>query len=180
MNRNQSTMIAVFETRAQADHAVDELLRAGFHQNQIGVVARESKGDNAWRDSGDTYAEEGAMTGALAGAGVGGLVGLGVISGIVPVIGPAIAAGALGTILLNAAGGAALGSITGALIGQGIPEDEAHFYEDELKAGRYLVTVHADDRREEAWTILQWHGGYGYDNVREDSEWMRHSTFAHH
>ena len=96
----------------------------------------------------------------MAGAGVGTLVGLGVLAGVVPVIGPAIAAGTLGTILLNAAGGAAALGIAGALIGWGIPEEDAKYYEGEVKAGRFLVTVDAGDRKDEAWAVLHKHGGY--------------------
>jgi len=77
------------------------------------------------------------------------------------VVGPVLALGTLGTILVNAAGGAAIAGIAGALIGWGIPEEDAKFYESELKAGRYLVTVDAGSKRkDEAWAILHRHGGY--------------------
>src|SRR5947209_267346 len=110
MNNKHETVMAVFETRGQADRAVDELRGAGFPEDEIGVVARSPDSTITRPDTlaADTYAEEGAVAGALAGVGVGGLVGLGVIAGVIPVIGPAIAAGTLGTILLNAAGGAAI------------------------------------------------------------------------
>jgi hypothetical protein len=145
---------------------VDEVRRAGFRENQIGFVSRgeDNEVPTAVDETSNTLAAEGAMAGALAGAGVGGLVGLGILAGVIPVVGPAIAAGTLGTILLNAAGGAAIASVAGALIGLGIPEEEASYYEGEIKAGRYLVTVHADGRYEEAWNILQRHGAY----CRED------------
>ena len=41
------------------------------------------------------------------------VIGLGVVSGVVPVIGPAIAAGTLGVILSNAAAGAAVAALAG-------------------------------------------------------------------
>jgi len=158
----RSTVIGVFNSRAEADRAVDELLRAGFRRDQIGAVARDSDGKvrAQGKEAKDTYVEEGALAGAAAGAGVGGLIGLGVLAGVIPVIGPAIAVGTLGTILLNAAAGAAVAGVAGALIGMGIPEEEAKYYEGELKAGRYLVTVHADARSDEAWTILNRCGAY--------------------
>jgi uncharacterized protein (TIGR02271 family) len=40
----------------------------------------------------------------------------------------------------------------------GIPEDEAEFYESEVKAGRTIVTVKTDSRRAEAVDLLQKHG----------------------
>ena len=158
----RTTVIGVFENRTQVDHAIDSLRRAGFRDNQIGVVARNEDGEvtTTHPASGGTYAEEGAVAGALAGAGIGGLVGLGVVAGVIPVIGPAIAAGTLGTILLNAAGGAAIASVAGALIGMGIPEEDAEYYENELKGGRYLVTVDDANRQPEVWAIMQREGAY--------------------
>jgi uncharacterized protein (TIGR02271 family) len=94
-----------------------------------------------------------------------------VLTGVIPVVGPVLAVGALGTILLNAAGGAAIAGIAGALIGWGIPEDEAEFYEGEVKAGRFLVTVEADTRADEARAILHRFGGFdrtGWTAVRAD------------
>jgi hypothetical protein len=75
------------------------------------------------------------------------------------VIGPVLAIGTLGTILLNAVGGAAIAGLTGALIGWGIPEEDAKYYEGEVKSGRFLVTIecgYGDDARD----ILSRHGAY--------------------
>ena len=59
--------------------------------------------------------------------------------------------------LSGAAAGAALGGITGALIGFGIPEYEAKRYEGKLKEGNLLISVHADDstERDRAKTIFE-------------------------
>ena len=62
--------------------------------------------------------------------------------------------------LVKAVGGGAVGGIVGALIGLGIPEEDAHYYEGEFKKGKTLVTVHAADRASEAWAILTRHGAY--------------------
>ena len=88
------------------------------------------------------------------------LAGLGVLSGVIPVIGPAIAGGTLGIILSNAAAGAGVGGLVGALAGAGIPEDEAHYYQDEFEAGRTIVTVQADGRADEAMAIFRRYGAY--------------------
>ena len=51
--------------------------------------------------------------------------------------------------------GAAAGGLTGALVGLGIPEHEARFYQEEIRKGRILVGVHAQaDRKAKAKTIL--------------------------
>lgn len=154
-----ATVIGVFATRSEAEAALRDLKAAGFKDDKVGLVARNASGELV-DETGETYADEGAVAGVVAGAGVGALVGLGVLAGVVPVIGPAIVAGTLGTILTNAAGGAAALGIAGALIGWGIPEEDAKYYEGEVKAGRFLVTVDAGDRKDEAWAVLNRHGGY--------------------
>jgi len=53
------------------------------------------------------------------------------------------AGGTLAAILASAAGGAAAAGIAGALVGLGIPEDEAKHYDSEFQAGRTIVTVKA-------------------------------------
>jgi len=97
---------------------------------------------------------EGAVTGALVGAGVGGLVGLGILAGAIPAIGPALAGGTLAVVLANAAGGAAIAGVLGALVGLDVPEADARYYEGEFKVGKAVVTVKADERYDEAHAIL--------------------------
>lgn len=154
-----ANVIGVFATRAEAEAALRDLRAAGFKDDQIGMVGRNAAGKME-DESGETYAEEGAAAGAVAGAVGGAAVGAGIIAGVIPVIGPVLALGTLGTILVNAAGGAAIAGVAGALIGWGIPEEDATFYENELKAGRFLVTVDAGRRKAAAWDIIHRHGGY--------------------
>jgi len=162
--KQRSTVIGVFEDRRHADQAVADLRKAGFREDQIGVAFRHAEGTTAATadatDETETHAGEGALTGALAGLGLGALAGIGVLSGIIPVVGPAIAAGTLGVILSNAAAGAGIAGLVGALIGAGIPEHEATYYQGEFEAGRTIVTVQADGRADEASTILRRHGAY--------------------
>jgi uncharacterized membrane protein len=50
--------------------------------------------------------------------------------------------------LSGAAAGAAVGGLSGALIGMGIPEYEAKRYEGKVKDGNILVSVHTEDSTE--------------------------------
>jgi hypothetical protein len=160
-----TTVAGVFATRDGAERAIRDLRAAGFRDDQIGMVARNTEGKvERTTGSGETMAEEGAAAGAIAGAGVGAAIGFGVLAGVIPVIGPAIVAGTLGTILTNAVAGAAVAGLVGALVGFGIPEEDARYYEGEVKAGRYLVTVDGNGRASEAWAILNRHGGYNRAN----------------
>jgi hypothetical protein len=155
---SKAVVVGVFQDHAQADRALAELQSAGFSNNQIGVAGRDWRGAIDGRTEKGTEAEEGGLVGLLAGAGLGGLIGMGVLAGVIPVIGPAIAAGTLGVILTNAAAGAAIAGVVGTLVGMGIPEEEAHYYEEEFKLGRYIVTVKAEGRQSEVLTIFRRNG----------------------
>ena len=52
------------------------------------------------------------------------------------------------------------GSIVDELKGLGVPEDEVQYYQNELDAGRIIVTVQADGRQEDARAILESNGAY--------------------
>ena len=159
--QQRSTVVGVFEDRQHADKAVGELLDAGFRKDQIGMAMRHSEGvaDDEVTDA-DTDTESGALIGTLTGLGLGTLAGLGVLAGIIPVIGPAIAAGTLGVVMSNAAAGAGIAGLVGALVGAGVPEHEANYYHDELDSGRTIVTVTADGKADEATALMRRHGAY--------------------
>ena len=152
--------VGVFETRERAEQVINELKAAGFDEDKIGMVHRDAEGNTVKEGAAEeTYAEEGAVAGAVAGAGALALGSLAVSFGVIPVIGPVLAVGPLAAALISAAGGAAAGGVAGALIGWGIPEEDAKFYEEEVKAGRYVVTVHGD-RSTDARPMFTRHGGY--------------------
>jgi hypothetical protein len=142
--------------------AIEALKDAGFRSDDIGLLMQDRERAREMAEETGTKAGEGAATGALAGGVLGGLAGwlVGIGALAIPGFGPFIAAGALGTALTGAAIGAGVGAVAGALIGMGIPEDEAHWYEQEVKGGRTLVTVKADGRYAEAQALLRRHGAY--------------------
>jgi len=159
--QRSTTVVGVFYDASEAQAAVRALKQAGFSDAQIGVVSHD-RGSGTETKAGDvgTHAAAGAATGVAAGAGVGALWALGIAAGMVPAIGPVIAGGLLASVLASAAGGAAIAGVVGALVGLGLPEAEAQYYEGEFKSGRTLVTVKAEGRYDEAWNILHQHGGY--------------------
>jgi len=166
-----ATIVGVFEDKSEADRAIDDLYRAGFREDQIGVAMRH--GEELTSQTAvecDTHVESGAITGALAGSGLGTLAGLGVLAGVIPAIGPAIAGGTLGVILSNAAAGAGMVGVAGALIGAGIPEHEAKYYQDEFESGGVIITVTAGNRVAQAATILLRSGAYDM-TTRDVATW---------
>jgi hypothetical protein len=72
-------------------------------------------------------------------------------AGAAPVTGAVLVAGALAAMLP----GAVVGSLLGALIGLGVSEEHAHYYEGEVGEGRALVTVKAGPRCQEAREVLR-------------------------
>jgi len=183
-NQQRSTVVGVFHDHVQADRAVNELRKAGFREDQIGVVGRH-EGATASSDASSheegTHAGTGAVTGALAGAGLGGLVGLGILAGMIPAIGPVIAGGTLAALLANAAGGAALGTLAGSLMGAGVPEEEANYYNQEFEQGRTIVTVKTDGRNnEEASAILRNNGAYDMHSAGSGATSMASSSTSSH
>src|SRR4051794_13858063 len=162
--------VGVFEDAARAQEAVRELLKAGFKEDQIGVLAhdpaakKKTRTKAAKKDAG-AKAVEGAAAGIAAGAGAGALWALGIATLGLPGIGPFVAGGLLASVLASAAGAAAVAGLAGALIGLGISEEEAHYYEGEFKAGRTIVTVKAGNRYRQALDILRRHGAYDRDTA---------------
>jgi len=136
--------------RQHASSIVDQLKTAGFPNTDISVLMSDKASSREFAHEKETKAPEGAVTGAVTGGAVGGVLGwlLGIGALSIPGLGPFIAAGPIMAALSGTAVGAAAGGITGALIGMGIPEYEAKRYEHNVKEGKVLVSVHADDSEE--------------------------------
>jgi hypothetical protein len=159
VNSKKTTVVGVFTNSADAKKAFTDLRAAGFINEQMGVIGRD---DNVRKDvtgHPEGHAGTGAVAGVAAGAGVGLLWGLGVAANLIPAIGPVISGGMFAALAASAAAGAASAGIAGALVGWGIPADDAAHYESEVKAGRILVTVKADSRYSIAEDIIRKCGG---------------------
>jgi hypothetical protein len=144
----ETTLIGIFTEPAQARRFVEQLKRAGFPDDQIGV---------AWPAGGESPMEEGAAAGALAGVVPGAVAGA-VAAGLLPGVGTLVGGGILLGTLGGAAIGAATGGLLGALVGWGLSEEQAGHAERELLAGRTLVAVKGP-RLAEAIAILNHLGG---------------------
>src|SRR5690242_18753917 len=137
----------IYRTRELAETAVDQLLAAGFRNEDVSVLLQDNVGTKDFAHKKDTKAPEGTTTGAVAGGAIGGTLGL--LAGIgalaIPGVGPLIAAGPIMATLAGVGTGGVLGGIVGALVGMGIPEYEAKRYEGRIKEGGILLSVHCDN-----------------------------------
>jgi len=152
------TAVGYFHDRQSADRAYEDLVREGFSKDDIGILGRGAEGKSGLADDG----HEGHHVTAGEGAAAGGIFGLllGAAAMLIPGIGPIVAIGPITAALTGAVTGgvtgAVVGGIAGALIHAGVPEEDARYYEDRLKSGGYLLTVHTDDARyERARATLQ-------------------------
>jgi hypothetical protein len=165
-------VVALFEERAEAEDAIRDLKKAGFTNDQIGVVTQDKVGPGTARSDEERAGEddperildetasgltEGAAAGALTGGVIGGLAGL-ISSLLIPGIGPLLVGGILASALLGMGVGAAAGGLIGALVGMGVPEEDARYVDAGLREGRTLVTVSDTDVTSEALPILERHG----------------------
>ncbi|HYF49022.1 MAG TPA: hypothetical protein VEJ63_06435 [Planctomycetota bacterium] len=165
------TIIGLFDSREKAIAAIQDLKARGFSETDMGLLSREggrAEGVDSIPEKTDRAAA-GGLGGAFIGASVGTLVGLGVLAGVVPVIGPAIAAGTLGVLVTNAAGGMAVAGLAGALVGYGLNRDEAEEFENEVKAGKTIVTVRTDNVSD-AVVTLQQHGAEVREGQRKPAD----------
>jgi hypothetical protein len=158
MTATHPILVGVFPGYAEARRAVEELRRAGFRDDQLGVLGPDlgaapppaERGSGLPNDPLGTHWEEGAGIGAAAGATAGAGLGLAVAAGLLPPLGPVIAGGTLVALLASVGAGAAAGTAVGGILGLGIPEDDARIYEGELRAGRVLVTVRPEGEQDAA------------------------------
>lgn len=152
-------IFCTLKTTVEATDVVNRLKAAGFAADDISVLMPDSQGSKDFAVDNQTKSPEGAAiggsTGAVVGGGLGWLLGIGALA--IPGVGPFIAAGPIMAALAGTAIGGAIGGISGALIGMGIPEYEARQFEDKLKGGRCLVSVHSEnsDETEKAKDIFE-------------------------
>ncbi|SRR5579884_1234153 len=152
---SNAVAVGVFSSEEQARKAIDDLRRAGFSDDELGFLARARAVNTEGAIPADT-------TGGMVGGGVvGGVLGA-AASLLIPGFGPVVAGGILAATLSGAALGAAAGGLVGSFRGLGVSERDAHFYQQELAAGRTIVTVKTPAARgyRDAIAILRKDGAY--------------------
>lgn len=170
----------VFESRQDAQNAINELRRIGIADNRIGLVTPGTDGDELEAGLPVTDTERpgmgkamGAAVGGAMGAAGGATLGLAVATLAVPGIGPLLAFGMVGAALLGVVGataGSAVGDQLEEELGEGIPHEDIFVYEDALRHGRSVLIVYADndDQADKAEDVLERHRAMDLDQLREN------------
>src|SRR6266850_3561155 len=174
------TVAGVFNSRADAERAIQGLRSAGIAQDRIAFLTpgTTTTGVEAAVPTTDTEqpgmgAAMGGTVGGAIGAASGATLGVAAASLLVPGVGPVIAGGIIGAALLGV-GGAVTGAAAGAALEEeltaGIPHDELYLYEDALRKGRAVVIAFVEDSEaaESAHNVLAQAGAESIDAARED------------
>jgi hypothetical protein len=155
----KNVVVGIVESRAQAETIVGTLQTLGFPVTDISALFPTHVGTEAFAKEQHTSTPHGAevgagSTGIVAGA-IGVLAGVGALT--IPGVGVFMAVGPLIAGFSGILGGAAVGGLSEALVGMGVPEVDAKTYEKKLKAGNILVSIHTadDDERGRAVAVLE-------------------------
>lgn len=171
---NPTTIVCVFDSTAEAQKAIQDLVKAGVPKEEISLLSNDSKGEYAslLKDPDATKKTTGSVGANVAGGaaigGLGGLLlGLGALA--VPGIGPVLAAGPIAAALGGAAVGAAGGGIVGVLKDSGVPDEDASFYTEHVRRGGTLVSIRTDRSMEDKINdVLVRHNAVPVDDRMEE------------
>ncbi len=164
----ERTISAVFKEQKQVDDVIRRLLDRGVSRDHISVLGRNFQSETriagfiSKRDVILGGLRSGAIFGSLFGSFLSLLTGVGVL--FIPFVGPIVAAGPIGAVLLGAASGAIAGSAGAGLVSVlttlGMPEDKAAVYQTRLQAGEFLVMAEVPgDRAGEYQLLIESAGG---------------------
>ena len=147
---SEQCVVGTYEQMSNAEEAVQRLQEGGFPVEKVSILARDFQSEK--KVHGYVTACDTSKAGAKTGAWFGGLFGILVGAGFlwIPGLGPLLVAGPLAAVLLGgvegAVGGAAFGGLLGGLSGWGISKKHILKYEEQLKAGKYLVVAHGSGK----------------------------------
>lgn len=173
--------LGMFQTRLDAENALEELQALGYHTKDISILMRDDgtgEKQKVMEAAPGAKVASGVVSGAATGTIVGGLagllIGIGAITipgvGAVLIGGPLAATlgltGAAATTVSGAVTGAAAGGLIGALVGLGLPKEKAAVYEKQIKEGGILVAVPSDTQKDaQAREILHVNGATQVDTI---------------
>ena len=157
---DHANVVAVFDTQDEADEALMRLRIAGFRDRRMGYLSRSMSG-LVMDDLGRTYLWPGTILGILLGAALGLWLGWMALMGQGTPIAPPMVPEASNPVVLFtcALWGAAFGGLLGGTLGFCFHRRATAHFGSELEPGRFVISIDAGDRKDEAWAILRSQGG---------------------
>jgi hypothetical protein len=141
-----NSVVALYDTHEQAEHAVKELQQAGVDMKSLSIAARDTHTDEhvvGYYNAGDRMRYWGKV-GAFWGGFWGLLFGSALFA--IPGLGPILVAGPLvAWIIAGLEGAAVVGGVSAVgagLVSIGIPKDSVVKYDVALKTDKFLLLVH--------------------------------------
>ncbi len=157
----------VFDDKKTAQKAYEDAIESGFTPSEINVLLSDNARKTFYeKTEGDKSMEGLAIGGALGGAIVGTLAAI-IAVGMtftIPGLG-LIISGPLAAGLVGVGAGSLSGGLMGALIGWGIPEDKALYYEKRIKSGGIVLGVKGTAKRLAALKT-KWRKYHNHDHER--------------
>ncbi len=146
MSNEKTSVVAIYNTHAEAEQAIQALQRTGLDMKTLSIVGKDYHTEEnvvGYYNTGDRMKYWGSQ-----GAFWGGIWGLlfGAAFFVIPGVGPLLVAGPLVAWIVGALEGAVvvggLSALGAALVGIGIPKDSVLQYETALKADKFLLVAH--------------------------------------
>ncbi len=141
-----NSVVAIYDTHEQAEHAIKELQQSGVDMKSLSIAARDTHTDEhvvGYYNAGDRMKYWGKM-GAFWGGFWGLLCGSAMFA--IPGLGPILVAGPLvAWIIAGLEGAAVVGGVSAVgagLVSIGIPKDSVVKYDVALKTDKFLLVVH--------------------------------------
>jgi uncharacterized membrane protein len=141
-----NSVVAIYDTHEQAEHAVKELQEAGVDMKSLSIAARDTHTDEhvvGYYNAGDRMKYWGKV-GAFWGGFWGLLFGSALFA--IPGIGPILVAGPLvAWIVAGLEGAVVVGGVSAVgagLVSIGIPKDSVLKYDVALKTDKFVLVVH--------------------------------------
>jgi uncharacterized membrane protein len=141
-----NSVVAIYETHAEAEEAVKELQKSGFNMKKMSIVGKDYHTDEhvvGYYNAGDRmkyWGKQGAFWG-----GIWGML-FGAAFFAIPGIGPVLVAGPLVAWIIGALEGAAvvggLSALGAGLYSIGIPKNSVVKYETAIKSDKFLLVAH--------------------------------------
>lgn len=168
---NRSILLASFDAAQDAVSASAALRHIGVEPERIGLIvpgkpprdavaAKAPVAEAVPAMDATTVADvhPGAWSGVISGGIAGGILAT-AVSLAIPGVGPLLAAGVFATFLGGTAVGAAAGGLVGMLRDLDVPEAHRQWSQQQVQAGKTLLSVDTRGETEAVHLIIQRHGG---------------------